>query len=274
MLIRTATGSAGLVTTVASPPWASATARTIARPRPVPPPVRPSSARLKRSKARLTELGREALAPVAHLQDHRAGFGAGRETDRARAVAQGVVDQVAQGLLDAQRVEIGVRTGPSRDGDLAPHTGSPERRTGRAHGRAAPGGQPAVAQLVSGPGRCGRSPAGPRRGGRGGQPPRRSTAAPPEAPRASGPAAPPAPARLGGSRAACAAHGSHRRRMPAHARASPRCRSSIWFRVSPNRWSSSSASGRGSRSPLRSRVIPAARRRIDSTGAKARPART
>ena len=70
------------------PPWASATARTIARPRPVEPPRSPSP-RTKRSKIRVAQLRRDARAVV--LDDRAATSSPSARRDaRARGVPGGV----------------------------------------------------------------------------------------------------------------------------------------------------------------------------------------
>ncbi len=100
----------------ASPPWARATARTIERPRPEPPRARATSARAKRSKACGTEVRRQPGPFVRHVQFHRAVRGARGHAHRSAAVAEGVLDQVGEGLLDARpiRLDLEARVGLAR----------------------------------------------------------------------------------------------------------------------------------------------------------------
>ena len=88
------------------PPCASAIARTIASPSPAPPRVRASSPRAKRSNARPASAGGSPAPSSATDELDRGAVAAPAERDRARAVAQRVVDEVAERLREPQLVGV------------------------------------------------------------------------------------------------------------------------------------------------------------------------
>ena len=205
------------------PPWAAAMARTIARPSPAPPPLRPSSARVKRSNASGSNSGGKPSPASETSSSAPSSVVAGGQPDRRRPVAERVVDQVAQRLLDSQRIEI------RRCAEQAPRPRSPARprphatRSGRERVRAAPSTPPARGRPGGRRGPSARSPADPPPAVRAGRLPRPPSAAPRAAPPASGPGDRPARAPSAGSRAACAARGWRPPRTRARVRVRPRC---------------------------------------------------
>ena len=92
-----ARAAAGASSSSTRPPWDSATARTIARPRPLPELPRSPSPRTKRSKTAVAQLGRDAGPVVRDLEhDRRPSRARTRRVDRRarRRVADGVLHQV------------------------------------------------------------------------------------------------------------------------------------------------------------------------------------
>ena len=128
--------AAGAVRRGARPPCARAIASTSARPRPAAPRARDSSARLKRSNACGEEVRREAGALVAHAELERADLAARLEPDGARAVAERVVDEVAERLLEPQPV-AGELEPPARRPRAGARPRPRARRTGARPSRAA-----------------------------------------------------------------------------------------------------------------------------------------
>ena len=78
----------------------------MANPSPVPPLARASSARLNRSKACGEEARREARPVVEDVQLDAAAMRGRTQDDRSPSVAQRVVDEVAEGLLEPDRVGL------------------------------------------------------------------------------------------------------------------------------------------------------------------------
>ena len=195
--------------TVTVPPWATTSSRTMARPRPVPPPGRPrcSSRRTNRSKTR----SRSAAAMPGPVVDHdelgpstggrhRHGHLARRRTARRCPAGSSRRERARRGHRARRRVErvdCGWAPPPSTAGP-APR---PPRRRGRPD-RARPDG----CRRWFGPGAAGRrrgpACAAPERGRR-----RRRPASPPGRDAPGRPRGP-----LGCWRAGCAARARRRRR--------------------------------------------------------------
>ena len=101
---RTTAPPPGLLAADAVPPWATAMARTMASPRPVPPSSRdrPVSGRAEALERVRQEAGREAGAVVADLDaEVRAVRAGGEHDDRAaRGEPQRVVQEVVDHLPD------------------------------------------------------------------------------------------------------------------------------------------------------------------------------
>ena len=102
----------------ALPPWASAIAWTIASPRPAPPRVRAWSCRARsaRTPAPGTPAGTPSPSSVDVQLDHRARR-TGRDPNRALAVPQRVVDEVAERLLQPERVSLHAKAVRLLDGE-------------------------------------------------------------------------------------------------------------------------------------------------------------
>ena len=96
-------------------------AATIANPRPVPPLARASSARLNRSKACARNPGGKPGPCVEHVQLDVIAVAGGAKHDRLPAVAQRVVDEVAERLLEAHLVAV--EHGAGWSFDLDPRAG-------------------------------------------------------------------------------------------------------------------------------------------------------
>ena len=138
MTSQTSAPPAGRLTAWAEPPWASATVATIARPRPEPPSRTPG-ARLKRSKAWSMKAGGKPspssvtwISTAGRRRGRRAGArargvdAARREGDRAGAVAERVVDQGADRLVERRRSAIELELA------ALPHLDPPARFAGAA----------------------------------------------------------------------------------------------------------------------------------------------
>jgi len=110
----------------ASPPWARAIVRTIARPRPEPPRAGVVDAREALERGR-DELRRKAGPLIVHAQPERVVALSARQVDLAGAVAQRVLDEIAERLLESARIG---RHADRRTGDRTPVVGPPRVRVG------------------------------------------------------------------------------------------------------------------------------------------------
>ena len=252
------------------PPCAPATAAAIASPRPVPPRVRASSARVKRSNARGRNSGGKPAPSSQTCSSTLPLSRAGAQHDRPVAVGQRVVDQVGQRLLDPRGVGVErarpatgsassgrpstLRPRLEAPGDAREHLARVERL--RAH-RQPPLVRARDHQQVLGQAR---EPLG-LLGGRAQRVLELLAGCARRAARAR--------ARCAGSPAACAAR-ARRRATNARSRLNATSsRASISFSVRPSRPISSLAGGTGSRSLVSAAVTAAAWRRIRSTGRSA-----
>ena len=149
--------------------------------------LRASSARVKRSNARGRNAGGKPGPSSRTCSSTLPSCARARSASTgAVAVAQRVVDQVAERLLEPRRVGV-ERARPARGlGAQRPALGARARLRSGAATRAqhVAGVERARGGPAAGPGPSARSPAGPRRAARAGRSPRRPSAARPRAPRA------------------------------------------------------------------------------------------
>lgn len=114
--METSAPALGDFETAAAPPCAIATAATMASPRPAPPLLLLSSARVKRSKACGTKSGGKPLPSSVTCQHERVVVLDRREADSALPVPEGVFDEVSERLLDSEAIDLGA-AGPPGDLD-------------------------------------------------------------------------------------------------------------------------------------------------------------
>ena len=193
--MRTLAPPPGRFSATASPPCARATARTIASPSPAPPRPRAGSPREKRSKAGGGTPAESRPRPRRGL--HLPVHGHGAQADGPLAVRDRVVHEVAEGLLEAQRVRHH-REARRRAATIEPPGGA--RGRAPANRRARPVEQlrataDSLGSIGSRPSPPARSRGGPRPAGPGGRSPRRPRRSPPAAPPRPRPSAGPARAR-------------------------------------------------------------------------------
>ena len=244
---------------------------TIESPRPAPPRLRATSARVKRSKARSRNSCRKSVAAVTHVELDPPVVPCGLQPDLVAAVAERVVDEVAERLLEPHPVCLDdepVRgRSTSRSCRLAPRA----TRSGSATEPSSSCHRPSRGGAAAGLGPSARSAAGLRRAARADRPPRRTGGRASRSSSAVRRGAARARARCAAARAACAARGRHRRRSRAPARSRPRAARASRSASRRAARSSSPVGGTGSRSPGVSAEIAAARRRIDSTWPQRQP---
>ena len=252
----------------ASPPWAREIARTIDRPSPAPCPAAAEPPRTNRPKTPSASSGGDPGSAVLDRQLDVVPHPPRAHDDRPGAVAEGVVNEVRDGLLDAE---------PVGDHGRARVGGDLDRATLLRGARGEAGGD--GLQDVPRPRRSGwrgsrrrpsgRAPAGRRRGARAARSPRGPRRARPGAPR--GDRSPARARSISAFRIATGVRSSWlASATKARSRSSaPSTRSSIAFSVSPSRRSSSLASGSGRRAPAGAPETSPARARIASTGRRA-----
>ena len=164
-------------TSSARPPCASAIARTIERPRPGAVAGAGEIVAGEALEGALGELGGEALALVDDLELQPASCAAGPQDDLALAVAQRVVDEVAERLAQAQLVGVHGLLAPASTEMPRPRS-SRGRRSGAPPARAGRAGRAARAAPAARPRWSARGSAGPRPAARGGRIPRPTRPAP------------------------------------------------------------------------------------------------